>query len=490
MHNFDVVIIGAGAAGLMCAATASGRGRKVLLIDHAKAVGEKIRISGGGRCNFTNLNVSDKNFLSHNSHFCVSALKRFTSQDFISLIKKHQIDFHEKTLGQLFCNNSSKEIIEMLLRECTEGQVEIKLETKVNNIHSPNHCKPNSTNYHTDFLSSSPELHFSSPEPHFCHPEPHFCHPERSEGSEEFGLRNQNHEILRCAQDDRSKAQEKRGRAKDDSKEKKGDNEENQVYRDVTQNKNFYLETNKGNFSCQSLVIATGGLSIPKMGATGFGYEIARQFGIKVTQTYPALVPFTFEEKLLEKTKLLSGISVPANVSCNNISFREAILFTHRGISGPSILQISSYWKHGEKITVNLAPETDIYSALIEEKKLKPKQEIQTFLSQFLPKNLADFFAKEINHRGNLADLSHQKIKEIANLINSWSFIPSGTEGYAKAEVTLGGVDVNEISSKNFESKKIPNLFFIGEVLDVTGWLGGYNFQWAWASGKAAGEAV
>ncbi len=427
MYNFDVVIIGAGAAGLMCAATSSVRGRKVLLLDHAKSVGEKIRISGGGRCNFTNINVSDKNFLSQNSHFCVSALKRFTSQDFIFLVKKHQIAFHEKTLGQLFCDNSSKEIIEMLLKECDLGGVKIWLETKVDEIKQSRH-------------------------------------PERSKGSQKILLREQSTEILRYAQDEVTNAQDN--------------------------SFNFTLQTSKGNVSCQSLVIATGGLSIPKMGATGFGYEIARQFGIKITQTYPALVPFTFEEKLLEKTKLLSGISVPANVSCNKVSFREAILFTHRGISGPAILQISSYWKHGEKITVNLAPEIDIYSILTEEKKIKPKQEIQTFLSQFLPKNLADFFAQEINHRGNLADLSNQKIREIANSINSWIFIPSGTEGYAKAEVTLGGVDVNEISSKTFESKKVPNLFFIGEVLDVTGWLGGYNFQWAWASGKASGEAV
>ncbi len=392
MRNFDVVIIGAGAAGLMCAATASQRGRSVLLIDHAKAVGEKIRISGGGRCNFTNIDVSDKNFLSQNSHFCVSALKRFTSQDFINLVKKHQIAFHEKTLGQLFCDKSSKEIIEMLLKECAIGATEISLETIVEKI-----------------------------------------------------IKTEN---------------------------------------------GFQILTSKGEVFCQSLVIATGGLSIPKMGATGFGYEVARQFKIKVTQTYPALVPLTFEEKLLSETKNLSGISVNAIVSAGKINFREAILFTHRGISGPAILQISSYLKHGEKVSINLAPEIDIFTRLIEEKKLKPKQEIQTFLAQFLPKNLADFFAQKINHRGNLADLSNQKIKEIADLINRWSFFHSGTEGYAKAEVTLGGVDVNEISSKNFESKKVPNLFFIGEVLDVTGWLGGYNFQWAWASGKAAGEVV
>ncbi len=380
----------------MCAATASQRGRKVLLLDHASSVGEKIRISGGGRCNFTNLDVSSKNFLSQNSHFCVSSLKRFTSQDFINLVKKHQIAFHEKTLGQLFCDISSKQIIQMLLDECAQGATEIWLESKVEKI-------------------------------------------SKSENS-------------------------------------------------------FEILTTKGEVTAQSLVIATGGLSIPKMGATGFGYDVARQFKIKVTQTYPALVPFTFDEELLSQTKNLSGISIQAIVSLGKISFREGILFTHRGISGPAILQISSYFKHGDKISINLTPEIDIYSRLIDEKKLKPKQEIQTFLTQFLPKNLADFFAQKINQKnnqgGNLADLSNQKIKEIADLINRWSFIPSGTEGYAKAEVTSGGISVDEISSKTFESKKVPNLFFIGEVLDVTGWLGGYNFQWAWASGKAAGEAV
>ena len=419
-EKFDVVTIGAGAAGLMCAATAGQRGRKVLLIDHAESVGEKIRISGGGRCNFTNLDVSAKNFLSQNDHFAVSALKRFTSQDFISLVKKHQIDFHEKTLGQLFCDKSSKEIIAMLLKECDLGAVKIWLETKVDEIKRSRH-------------------------------------PEQSEGSHEFSSKVQSPEILRFAQDD---------------------------------SVGFTLQTSKGNVVCQSLVIATGGLSIPKMGATGFGYDVARQFKIKVTQTYPALVPLTFDEKLLSETKSLSGISVDAKVSFGKINFREAILFTHRGISGPAILQISSYFKHGEKITINLAPEIDIFTRLVEEKKSKPKQEIKTFLAQFLPKNLAEFFANKINHNGNLADLSNQKIKEIAEAINSWSFIPSGTEGYAKAEVTLGGIDSDEISSKTFESKKVAGLFFVGEVLDVTGWLGGYNFQWAWASGKAAGEVV
>lgn len=390
MKFYDVVIIGAGAAGLMCAATAGQRGRKVLLLDHAKAVGEKIRISGGGRCNFTNLEVSAKNFISQNPHFCVSALKRFTSADFINLVKKHQIAFHEKTLGQLFCDISSKQIIKMMLDECEAGAVEIRLETTVKKV------------------------------------------------SKEQDL--------------------------------------------------FKIVTATAEVFCESLVIATGGLSIPKMGATGFGYDLARQFDLKIITPEPALVPFTFDEKLLSETKNLSGIAVDAIAVCGKISFREAVLFTHRGISGPAVLQISSYWQKGEKITINFAPEIDVYAQLIAEKKLKPRQEIQTFLAQFLPKNLADFFAQKISHDGNLADLSNQKIKEIADLVNRWSFVPEGTEGFAKAEVTAGGIDTDEISSKTFECKKVPNLFFIGEVLDITGWLGGYNFQWAWASGKAAGE--
>lgn len=392
MTKFDVVIIGAGAAGLMCALTAGQRGRKVLLIDHAKAVGEKIRIAGGGRCNFTNLYTTAKNFISHNPHFCVSALSRFTQHDFISLVKKHQIAFHEKTLGQLFCDISSQKIIEMLLQECAIGAVEIRLETTVNKIR-------------------------------------------KSENLFEIELINE-------------------------------------------------LITSK------SLVIATGGLSIPKMGATGFGYDVARQFGLKVKQTIPALVPFTLAENILHETKNLSGVAVDAIVSCGTISFREAILFTHRGLSGPAILQISSYWRHGEKIVINLLPEIDVAARLREEKKSKARQELSSFLSQFLPKSLAIFLASKANHSGNLGDLSNKKIQEIANSINRCNLIPSGTEGYAKAEVTSGGIDTNEISSKTFEAKSVPNLFFIGEVLDVTGWLGGFNFQWAWASGKAAGESV
>ena len=392
MKSFDVVIIGAGAAGLICAATAGAKGRKVLLIDHAESVGKKIRISGGGRCNFTNLHTSPKNFISRNSHFCVSALQRFTAQDFISLVKEHEIAFHEKTLGQLFCDFSSQQIIEMLLKECAAGGVEIRLEKQVSEI------------------------------------------------------------------------------------------KKSEIFFEMKVGEEFVQTT--------SLVIATGGLSIPKMGATGFGYDVARQFKLKIIQPIPALVPLTFDEKLLAKTKILSGVSVEAEVSCGKIKFREAVLFTHRGISGPAVLQISSYWHHGEKITINFSPEREIFLWLQEEKNSNSKQEIQTTLAKILPKSLVNFILEEVGHRGFLADLSNQKLKEIANFVNAWSLVPSGTEGFAKAEVTCGGIDTNEISSKSFEAKKQRGLFFIGEVLDVTGWLGGFNFQWAWASGKACGEWV
>ena len=392
IKTYDVVIIGAGAAGLMCAATAGKRGRKVLLLDHAKSVGDKIRISGGGRCNFTNLYTTSKNFISSNPHFCVSALNRFTQNDFIALVKKHKIAFHEKTLGQLFCDISSKQIIEMLLQECAEGSVEIRLESSASEI-------------------------------------------------------------------------------------KKSENL-------------FELKIGSEEIKCESLVIATGGLSIPKMGATGFGYDVARQFGLKIIQTTPALVPFTMDEKTLKETVTLAGVSADAIVTCGEKTFREAILFTHRGLSGPAILQISSYWKKGEKISINLAPDIDIFEKLLEEKKLKPRQELHTFLAGFLAKSLANYLAQKAGFSGYLADFSSQKLKEIAKLVNAFELTPTGTEGYAKAEVTLGGINTDEISSKTFESKKMPNLFFIGEVLDVTGWLGGFNFQWAWASGKAAGEYV
>lgn len=376
----------------MCALHAGKRGRKVLLIDHAKNAGEKIRISGGGRCNFTNLNITPQNFLSENPNFCISALKRFTTQDFLALIKKHQIAFHEKTLGQLFCNGSSKQIINMLLDECKNYGVEIWLETIVKEVNKSGNI--------------------------------------------------------------------------------------------------FAVITDKAILNSSSLVIATGGLSIPKMGATGFGYDVARKFNIKINQTKPGLVPLTLDERILAETKNLAGIALMALVSYKKIKFKEAILFTHRGLSGPAILQISSYWKVGEEIIINMAPEVNILEKLLNEKKLKPKQEVQTILAQILPKNLANYICHKSGCSGLLADLSNLKLKILAENVNGWKVIPSGTEGYAKAEVTLGGVDTNEISSKTFECKLVPGLYFIGEVLDVTGHLGGYNFAWAWSSGFAAGEYI
>lgn len=389
---YNTIIIGAGAAGLMCAIQAGKRGRKVLLLDAAKNVGEKIRISGGGRCNFTNLNITADNFLSNNSAFCISALRRFSAQDFIALVEKYQIAYHEKTLGQLFCDGSSKQIIQMFVDECGKNNVEIILETAVQNI------------------------------------------------------------------------------------QKNADN--------------FSLQTQYKNFECNSLVIATGGLSIPKMGATDFGYRIARQFGLKIIQPTPALVPLTLSDEMLEQTKVLSGVALEAVVVCGKRKFREGLLFTHKGLSGPVILQISSYWQKGDEIIINLAPQKDIFAWLCEEKQNKPKQEIHNILNPILPKSLVSFILSQVSVGGNLADLSHKKLQQIANQINHWKITPSGTEGFAKAEVTRGGVDTDEISSKTFEAKKVQNLYFIGEVLDVTGHLGGYNFQWAWASGYAAGLCV
>jgi hypothetical protein len=389
---YNTIIIGAGAAGLMCAISASKNGNKVLLLDAAKKVGEKIRISGGGRCNFTNLNITADNFLSQNPSFCISALKRFGTQDFLNLIHKHNISYHEKTLGQLFCDGSSQQIIDMLLDECKQGGVEILLETKIENV------------------------------------------------------------------------------------QKDADN--------------FSIKAIQEIFKCKSLVIATGGLSIPKMGATDFGYKIAKQFGLKITPPTPALVPLTLSEEMLQHTRSLSGVSLEVVVACNKRKFKEGLLFTHKGLSGPAILQISSYWQAGQEIVVNFAPDKDVFSWLVEERKTKPKQEIQNVLTTILPKSLVLFIMQQTKISGNLADLSNEKLKQIANKINSWKITPNGTEGFAKAEVTKGGVSTDEISSKTFESKKVKNLYFIGEVLDVTGHLGGYNFAWAWASGNAAGVGL
>lgn len=390
--KYDVIIIGAGAAGLMCAIEAGKRGRSVWLIDHSKKIGEKIRISGGGRCNFTNIHASADNFLSHNSHFCKSALKQYTQFDFIALVEKHGIDYHEKKLGQLFCDGSSQKIIDMLVSECNDAGVKISMETTINAIHH----------------------------------------------------------------------------AADE----------------------YTVECENGNAYCESLVIATGGLSIPKIGATRFGYDIAKQFGLDVMNTYPALVPFTFQTQILERCKTLSGLSVDANVTCNGTNFREGLLFTHRGLSGPSILQISSYWNEGNEIIVNMAPDIEMLSYLKDQKNKNPKQEIQTILSSILPSRLSDSICETENINGRIADLSNKCLEVIANAVNNWRIKPAGTEGYRTAEVTLRGVNTDELSSKTMECKTQPGLFFIGEVVDVTGHLGGFNFQWAWSSGYVAGQHV
>ena len=387
--DYDVIVIGAGAAGMMCAATAGARGRKVWLIDHASKIGEKIRISGGGRCNFTNLDTRPEAFLSQNPHFCKSALAQYTQHDFIELVKRHNIAFHEKKLGQLFCDNSAQDIIDMLIKECADAGVQFDTETTVETI--------------------------TSTEP------------------------------------------------------------------------GYTIKTNRGTATAQSLVIATGGLSIPKIGATKFGYDIAKQFGLNVIETRAALVPLRFQTELLEFCSDLSGLSVDATVTCNGTNFSEGLLFTHRGLSGPSILQISSYWKEGDSITINLAPAVDIAEFLKQEKTQNPKQDIPTALTKHLPKRLAQKICEAESASGRISACSNKTLDALAATINAWTVKPAGHEGYRKAEVTLRGVDTNALSSKTMECKSQAHLYFIGEVVDVTGWLGGYNFQWAWSSGYVAG---
>ena len=388
--KYDVIIIGAGAAGLMSAIEAGKRGRKVLLVDHAKKIGEKIRISGGGRCNFTNINTQSKKFISKNPKFVISALSQYTQNDFINLIKKHNIKFHEKKLGQLFCDESAQQIVDMLLLECQTANTTIMKETFITEV----------------------------------------------------------------------------------------DKQDDQYFRAGGSNKYF----------CNSLVIATGGLSVPKIGASKFGYDIAKKFNMNIIETLPALVPLTFNEKILAMCKELTGLSLEAVVFFNKIFFQEGMLFTHRGLSGPSILQISSYWKLGDNIKINLSPKLDIFKLLENEKKSNPKQDINNIITEILPKRLASIICKENNVSGNISELSNKLLKKLSDSINTWVINPTGSEGYRTAEVTLGGVDTNEISSKTMMSKKNPGLFFIGEVVDVTGHLGGYNFQWAWSSGYVAGQ--
>ncbi len=392
MRSFDVIILGAGAAGLMAAIEAGRRGRSVLVIEKARKPAEKIRISGGGRCNFTNLNSTPANYLSNNPRFCVSALRRYSQQDFIARVEAAGIAWHEKTLGQLFCDGPAQQIIDLLLGDCAAAGGELLTETSVTQV-------------------------------------------------------------------------EKRGAR-------------------------FHVATDRGDFECESLVVATGGPSIPKMGATGFAYDLARQFGLKVVPPRPALVPFTFDPLVLEKLKPLSGLSAEAVVSCGKTRFREALLFTHRGLSGPAILQISSYWQPGQEIVIDLLPGRDAFEELRRLRGEKPKQELHNLLSELLPRRLAQMICEETGIDGRLADLSDKKLRQVAERLNRWRLKPGGTEGYRTAEVTAGGVDTDEISSKTFEAKRVPGLYFIGECLDVTGWLGGYNFQWAWSSGHAAGQAV
>ncbi|MBO6635609.1 NAD(P)/FAD-dependent oxidoreductase [Parvibaculum sp.] len=394
--TYDAIILGAGGAGLFCALTAGRRGRRVLVIDHARKPGEKIRISGGGRCNFTNIHTSGKNFLSENPRFCLSALAGFKPADFIAMVDAHGIAWHEKTLGQLFCDGSSQQIIDMLLDECAKGGATIELETEVTSV------------------------------------------------------------------------------AKGQEKEKSG----------------FTVETSRGAREARSLVVATGGKSIPKMGATGFGYDIAKQFGLSIVPPRPALVPFTFGPELREQLDGLSGVSVDAETACGSTRFAEALLFTHRGLSGPAILQVSSYWKEGEEIAVNMAPGRDVFALLREARAAQPKQEVETALARLLPKSLAERLCAMTGTTGRLADLSDKRLRALAAHVNDWRVKPSGTEGYRTAEVTAGGVDTRGLSSKTMEARTVPGLYFIGEVVDVTGHLGGFNFQWAWASGYAAGRAL
>ncbi|MEO9467387.1 NAD(P)/FAD-dependent oxidoreductase [Parasphingorhabdus sp.] len=388
--HYDAIILGAGGAGLMCAALAGQRGRKVLLIDHADEPGKKILISGGGRCNFTNSNTTPDRYLSANRHFAKSALSRYTAQDFIALVNKYDIAWHEKTLGQLFCDGSARQIVAMLMEECPDEYVTVSLGQSITDI-------------------------------------------SHSDGQYQVGYGN------------------------------------------------------KSAFA-SSLVIATGGPSIPKMGATSFAYDIARQFGLKVVEPRPALVPLTLggEETLFRS---LSGVSAPVIATCGKTAFREAALFTHRGLSGPAILQISSYWKHGEPVSVNFLPDHSP-DWLVELKRQQPRLHLKKAIAELLPSRLSETLIERIALAGDLGNLADRKLEEAARRLSNWRFMPNGTEGYAKAEVTAGGISTADISSKNMEARQMPGLYAIGEAVDVTGWLGGYNFQWAWASGYAAAQTL
>jgi predicted Rossmann fold flavoprotein len=388
---FDVIVLGAGAAGLMCALTAGQRGRKVLLLDHADKVGAKILISGGGRCNFTNLHSAPDRFLSRNPDFCKSALGRHTQADFIALVERHGIPYHEKTLGQLFCDGSARAIVAMLLAECQLGRVDVRTGHKVTDISRPD---------------------------------------------------------------------------------------------------GFRIETSHGEFTAAALVLATGGLSIPKMGATGFAYEVARRFGLGMIEPLPGLVPLTATPAALGLAPVLAGVSVEAIVSCAGESFRESMLFTHRGLSGPAILQISSYWRQGDTISLDLVPGCEAIGFLKDRKRARPKAETKTVLSEILPARLAHALCDAGLPPGPMADVPDRTLAAFAARLKGWEVQPTGSEGWPKAEVTCGGIDTRDLSSRTMEARAVPGLYAIGEALDVTGWLGGYNFQWAWSSGWCAGQAV
>ena len=399
--QFDVAVIGAGAAGMMCAAAAAQRGKRVVLIDHAEKLAEKIRISGGGRCNFTNVNTAPVNFLSDNPHFCKSALSRYTAQDFVALVKKHRIGYHEKHRGQLFCNDSAEQIIQMLKAECADGDVTWRMPCKI-------------------------------------------------------------------------------------------------VSLDKT-DEGYLIATDTGDVLADSVVIATGGLSIPKIGATDFGYKIATQFGLKLVEPRPGLVPLTFDGPGWQQFVPLAGIALEVEVETGSNKgkgnkrgyFRDDLLFTHRGLSGPAILQISSYWQPGTPIIINLLPDIDLAEVLIEGKATLKKQ-LGNVLSQWLPARLGEglLAVTGLAPDARLADVPDVRLRALGDAVNRWAIVPTGSEGYRKAEVTLGGVDTRELSQQTMMATRVPGLYFIGEAVDVTGWLGGYNFQWAWASGVAAGQAV
>ncbi len=398
MQSYDCVIIGGGAAGLMCAATAGRRGRRVVVLEHANKVGKKILMSGGGRCNFTNYLVTPENYLSANLHFCKSALARYTPYDFIALVDKHRLQWHEKTAGQLFCDHKSRDILDILLAECEQAGVEIHTRCPVESV---------------DRLADT-------------------------EG--------------------------------------------------------FSLATGLGLIHCQSLVIATGGLSIPTMGATGFGYDVARQFGLKVTAREAALVPFTFKGELLSLVQSLAGVALPVSIGCRSQAFSEALLFTHKGISGPAVLQISNYWYPGDAVAIDFLPGSEIRRECERWQQQGEKAQLSNLLSRLFPRRFITawlaFHGLQAVLEKTVFHLGKQELEQLYQCIHQWQCQPAGTEGYRTAEVTRGGVATEEISSKTFEAHKVPGLYFIGEVLDVTGWLGGFNFQWAWASGYCAGEVI